>query len=58
MVGIDGDDELIGKQVFKFLSAIYQKTGHYFIYTQHIIIYDDKKIGRHGYSHKISQNYI
>jgi hypothetical protein len=38
MVVLDGDDELIGKQVFKFLSAAYQMTGSYYIYTNFLMI--------------------
>jgi hypothetical protein len=38
MVVLDGDDELIGKQVFKFLSAAYQITGSYYIYTNFLMI--------------------
>jgi hypothetical protein len=38
MIVLDGDDELIGKQVFKFISAAYQLTGSYYIYTNFLMI--------------------
>jgi molybdenum-dependent DNA-binding transcriptional regulator ModE len=38
MIIIDGDDELIGQQVFKFLNAVYQKGSLLYAYTQHIKI--------------------
>jgi glycosyltransferase involved in cell wall biosynthesis len=30
---VDGDDELIGRQVLKFYSAVFQKEGAWFVYT-------------------------
>jgi hypothetical protein len=38
MMAVDGDDELVGKQVFSFLNAAYQSKKLYFVYTQNIII--------------------
>jgi hypothetical protein len=30
---VDGDDELIGREVFRLYNALFQSTGSYFIYT-------------------------
>jgi len=38
MIVVDGDDELIGKQVFKFVNAAYQKYNLYYLYSQHVIV--------------------
>jgi hypothetical protein len=34
---VDGDDELIGRQVFKLYNAFFQNTGAYFIYSNFLI---------------------
>jgi hypothetical protein len=38
MIVIDGDDELIGRQVFKFVNAAFQKFKLYYMYSQHVVI--------------------
>jgi len=35
---VDGDDELLGRQVFKFFNAIFQEKQAYFVYTNFITI--------------------
>lgn len=35
---VDGDDELIGKQVFRLYNTLFQRTGAYFIYTNYLMI--------------------
>jgi glycosyltransferase involved in cell wall biosynthesis len=34
---IDGDDELVGRQVFKVMNAVYQKNKFITVYSSHII---------------------
>lgn len=53
MIVVDGDDELIGRQVFKFISAAYQSNNLYYIYTQFAIIDDGRKSIRPGFSVKL-----
>lgn len=36
MMIVDGDDELIGKQVFKTLSAVYQAHKSVMVYSNHV----------------------
>jgi hypothetical protein len=38
MIVIDGDDELIGRQVFKFVNAVYQKYDLHYMYSQHVVV--------------------
>ena len=33
MFVVDGDDDLIGRQVFKHFNVLYQTTGAYYIYS-------------------------
>ena len=48
---LDGDDQLLGQQVFKMFNAIYQKEKIYLVYTQHLTYYNKNlDIG-------VSQNY-
>ena len=42
---VDGDDELLGRQVFRFFNAMFQKKKAFFIYTNYI-----KAAGNLGYS--------
>jgi len=35
---LDGKDQLIGRQVFKLLSAVYQSRGASYVYTQNVYI--------------------
>lgn len=42
---VDGDDELIGRQVLKLLNVIYQKTGAWVVYSNFIT-----EEGKLGYS--------
>jgi hypothetical protein len=34
---IDGDDELIGRQVFKLFSAVYQKKEALVVYSNYVV---------------------
>jgi hypothetical protein len=36
MMVVDGDDELVGKQVFKLFNAVFQEHGVWFMYTNFI----------------------
>ena len=38
MMVVDGDDELIGRQVFQLLNTLYQKQQVWIIYTQSLIL--------------------
>jgi hypothetical protein len=42
---VDGDDELLGRQVFRFFNAMFQKKKAFFIYTNFITV-----AGNLGYS--------
>lgn len=53
MIVIDGDDELIGKQVFKFINAAYQSTGAYYLYSNFVIINEKSHDVKLGYSRKL-----
>jgi hypothetical protein len=46
---VDGDDELIGRQVFKLYNALFQNTDAYFVYTNFLI----SKKNEIGYSRSI-----
>lgn len=35
---VDGDDELIGRQVFKLYNSIFQKQGVWFVYSNFLTI--------------------
>lgn len=36
MMIVDGDDELIGKQIFKTLNAVYQAEKSVMVYSNHV----------------------
>jgi hypothetical protein len=44
MLLIDGDDALIGRQVFALLNAVYQKEKPLLLYTQFLYIYPQESI--------------
>ncbi len=44
-MAVDGDDEIIGRQVLKLLNAVYQETGAWIVYSNFIT-----EEGRVGYS--------
>lgn len=48
---IDGDDELIGRQVFKLYNAIFQEKGVWFLYSNYL----DAKNLRAGFSYPFPQ---
>lgn len=41
---VDGDDELIGRQVLKLFNSVFQKTGAWFVYSN-FIMHEGKSIG-------------
>jgi len=47
---IDGDDELIGNNVFKLFNAIYQSKNPGIAYSNHIYYMQDSKTILKGYS--------
>jgi hypothetical protein len=49
---VDGDDELVGRQVFKLFSAVFQKNDLWFMYTNFL------NLGSVGYSRAFPQNVI
>jgi len=51
MVFIDGDDSLIGRQVFGLLNAVYQKEKVALTYGQFFMVRENKVSG--GMSHSI-----
>ena len=42
---VDGDDELLGRQVFKLFNSVFQKEGSWFVYSNFISF-----VGTIGYS--------
>ena len=50
---VDGDDELIGRQIFKFFNAIFQEKKVWFMYTNFISAY-----GNIGYSKPFKETTI
>jgi hypothetical protein len=36
MIIVDGDDELVGRYVLQLFNAVYQKTGSFALYSNHI----------------------
>jgi len=51
---IDGDDELIGNNVFKLFNAIYQSKNPGIAYSNHIYYMQDSKSILKGYSQEYS----
>ena len=53
LVVVDGDDELIGRQVLKLLNSVFQKDNVWFMYTNFIT-----SVGSLGYSRPYPEDII